>query len=203
MGIYPEELLTEDEEVLREFHPHWRVLLPATGWLVLGVAVAVAGGVLLDNDIATYVALALGAVVVVVLAIPKFVSWRFKVYVLTNERIIVRDGIIRRGGTEIPLENINNVLFNQGVVERLLGYGDVLIESAGTSGQSRFTDIPDPEAFQSEVYRAREKRSMQMSGASGAQRDSAAQLKDLAELRDRGDITDEEYQSQKARLLGD
>ena len=201
MGIYPEHLLTDDEEVLREFHPHWRVLLPATGWLVLGIAIAVAGGVWL-TEVFTWIALAVGVLVVVALAIPKFVSWRFKVYVLTNERIIVRDGIIRRGGTEIPLENINNVLFNQGVFERLLGYGDVLIESAGTSGQSRFTDIPDPESFQSEVYRVRERRSMQMSGASGAQRDAAAQLRDLAELRDRGDISEEEFAAQKARLLG-
>ena len=40
----------------------------------------------------------------------------------------------------------------------------MLIESASTQGQSRLTDIPDPEAFQSEVYRAREDRALQLQG---------------------------------------
>ena len=165
MASYPERLLTDDEEVLREFHPHWRILVSSVLAVMGGAAIAGVGGVFLTGWTSTIV-IVLGVVAGLAYAIPKVISWRFKIYVLTNERIIVRDGIIRRGGTEIPLENINNILFSQGVLERLLGYGDVLIESAGTSGQSRFTDIPDPEAFQSEVYRVREVRSMQMSGAS-------------------------------------
>lgn len=202
MAKYPQRLLTDDEEVIREFHPHWRVLLPATGWTVLGAAVIAAGFVWGgDNDLIGWIGLAVGLLVVLVLGVPKFISWRFKIYVLTTERIIVRDGIIRRGSTEIPLENINDVRFTQGVIERLLGHGDVLIESAGSQGQQRLTDVPDPEAFQSEVYRVREVRAMQLGG--GGPRDAASQLSTLADLHDRGVLTDEEFAEKKAKLLGD
>src|SRR5690606_14590832 len=114
-------------------------------------------------------------------------------------------GVIRRGGTEIPLESINNVLFNQTVVERLLGYGDVLIESAGSQGQSKLDDIPDPEAFQSQVYRAREERSMHLQSGrrgDGEPRDAVAQLEALAALHRDGVLTDEEFAQKKAQLLG-
>jgi uncharacterized membrane protein YdbT with pleckstrin-like domain len=169
---YPKRLLTEDEEILRMFRPHWRVLLPVVAfglWLLLSAR--------------------------------RLFNWWFTGYVLTTERIIVRRGWIARTGTEIPLESINNVLFSQRVIERLLGYGDILIESAGQQGQSRVADIPNPEAFQAEVYAAREMRALHFSG--GAARDAVAQLESLADLRERGHLTDAEFEAKKRRLLGD
>lgn len=198
---YPERLLTDDEEIVREFNPHWRVLLAAGMWTVLGIAAIVAGVVMLDGAL-MWVAVGAGVLLILGLAVPDVVSHRFRLYVLTTERIVVRDGVFSRGGTEIPLENINNVLFNQSVFERLLGYGDVLIESAGSQGQSRLTDIPDPEAFQSQVYRVREARSIELKGAGGAPRDAVAQLEALAQLHQQGVLTDVEFAEKKAKLLG-
>ena len=198
---YPRRLLTDDEEVVREFHPHWRVLLLALLWVAVAVA-AVALAVGWVDGTGQWVLLAV-ALVAVAFALPPIVSWRFTLYVLTTERIVVRDGVISRGSTEIPLEHINNVLFSQSIIERLLGYGDVLIESAGAQGQSRLTDIPDPEAFQSEVYRVRETRSMHLqgTGSSAAPRDAVARLEALADLHDRGVLSDDEFAEKKARLL--
>ena len=198
---YPRRLLTDDEAIVREFHPHWRVLLMAVVWAVVAVAGVVVAFLSVDGT-TRWVAIGAAVLAVLVFAVPRVVSWRFRLYVLTTERIIVRDGVISRGGTEIPLESINNVLFSQNVVERLLGYGDVLIESAGSQGQSRLTDIPDPEAFQSQVYRAREERSLHLQGSAGAPRDAVAQLESLAALHQQGVLTDEEFAEKKARLLG-
>ena len=204
---YPEHLLTDDETLLREFHPHWRVLLPIVGWaLILG---AVAGVVwYLDartpgDDVlaAGPIAATVAAGLTVLLAIPPLVRWYATLYVLTTERIVVRTGIVSKSGVEIPLENINNVLFSQSVLERMLGYGDVLIESAGSQGQSRLENIPDPEAFQSQVYRAREERSLQLEGGARTP-DPVDQLARLADLRDRGAISDEEFEAKKRDLLG-
>ncbi len=198
---YPRRLLTDDEEIVREFHPHWRVLLLALIWLVVAVAAVVVALGWAEGAV-QWVLFAV-ALVAVAFAVPPIVSWRFRLYVLTTERIVVRDGVITRSSTEIPLESINNVLFSQSIVERLLGYGDVLIESAGSQGQSRLTDIPDPEAFQSEVYRVREARSIHLQGRSSPSgpRDPVAQLEALADLHDRGVLTDEEFADKKARLL--
>ncbi len=204
---YPERLLTDDETILREFHPHWRVLLPVVGWAILFGAVA---GVIWyfdtrtpgDDVLAAGPIAAVAAVVLtVLLAIGPVVRWYATLYVLTTERIVVRTGILSKSSVEIPLESINNVHFSQSLVERVLGHGDVLIESAGSQGQSRLQDIPDPEAFHSEVYRAREDRTLQLEGGSGTP-DPVAQLERLAALRDRGAISAEEFEQKKRDLLG-
>jgi hypothetical protein len=107
---------------------------------------------------------------------------------------------------EIPLENINDVQFSQTILERVLHSGDLLIESAGELGQSRFRDIPEPEAFQSLLYRVREDRSRELQGsgtpaAPAPPPDAMSKLERLAKLRADGHITDEEYQAKKQALL--
>jgi uncharacterized membrane protein YdbT with pleckstrin-like domain len=199
---YPVRLLTDDEDVVHQFRPHWRVLLPALGWgMLLGALVGAAFAAL--EPPYTWYALGAGAVLWLVLSTRRLFAWWFTNYVLTTERIIVRAGMIARTGTEIPLENINNVLFSQKVIERLLGYGDVLVESAGQTGQSRLMDIPDPEAFQSEIYRARELRTLHFKGSGARTRDVVQQLESLADLRERGHLSDDEFAAEKARLLGE
>jgi membrane protein YdbS with pleckstrin-like domain len=198
---YPRRLLGHDEEILAAFRPHWRVLLPALGWAML---LAGLGGVALAalDDPWELMALAAAPVLWLLLAGRSFLRWWFTSYVLTSERIIVRQGMVARRGTEIPLENIVNVLFSQRVTERLLGYGDVLVESAGSRGQSRLQDVPDPQGFQSEIYRARELRSLHFSRGGGGT-DVVARLERLADLHERGHLTDEEFERSKHRLLDD
>jgi len=208
---YPTRLLTDDEHVLDDFNPHWKALMAP---IAITVALVVGAG------IATWVAdtqtwritwwiWLVALLLVLALAVPKVIRWKFTQYVLTTERIIVRQGVISRSGTEIPLENINNVLFSQTAFERALRYGDVLVESAGSMGQSRLANIPDPEHFQSEIYRARELRTLALDGRgrgsdspAAAPRDVAAQLESLSALHDAGKLTDEEFAEQKRRAMG-
>jgi uncharacterized membrane protein YdbT with pleckstrin-like domain len=129
-------------------------------------------------------------------------DWWFTNYVLTTERIVVRRGMIARSGTEIPLEQITNVLFSQRMIERLLGYGDVILEAAGSQGQSELHDIPDPEGFQQQVYEARELRNLHFrDGRDRRGADPISALERLADLRERGHLTDEEFERGKQRLL--
>lgn len=202
---YPEHLLTEDEEIVREFRPHWKVLLGAFGWaMLLAAAVGIAFAAI--PDLAWWVALA-AVVLWLVLSTRAIVDRWFTNYVLTTERIIVRRGMIARTGTEIPLESVVNVLFSQTVWERLLRYGDVTLESAGVQGRSVLDDIPDPEGFQSQVYRVREARSLAMKRGPGpddsARGDIVGELERLADLRERGHLSDDEFEARKRRLLED
>lgn len=205
---YPERLLTDGEEILTQFRPHWKVLLPAVGWAMLLAAIAgFAAAALPERWSPSWsIGWSFGIALALWLAVSAraLVAWYATNYVLTTERIVVRQGLIARTGTEIPLENITNVLFSQRVIERVLGYGDVLIESAGSQGQSRLTDIPDPEAFQSEVYRARELRTLHFrTSGNVAARDVVQQLEALADLRERGHLSEEEFAAKKRQLLAD
>jgi membrane protein YdbS with pleckstrin-like domain len=207
---YPERLLTDDEDILRQFRPHWRVLLPVLGWAMASAALAGMAFRALDGPWRE-AAIAAALLLWVALSARPLFRWWFTNYVLTTERIVVRRGMIARSGTEIPLEQITNVLFSQSVVERLLRYGDVTLEAAGEQGRSELHDIPDPEGFQQEVYEARELRNLHFRGsghAGGAgvvsrgESDPVGALERLADLRERGHLTDAEFEAGKRRLLG-
>jgi uncharacterized membrane protein YdbT with pleckstrin-like domain len=104
------------------------------------------------------------------------------------------------------LERINDVTFSQSVFERLIGIGDLVIESAGEHGQSTFSDIRDPEAVQLQIYRQMEANGRRRGGyltAAAPERPPGAltDLERLADLRDRGAVTEEEFQAKKRELL--
>lgn len=196
---YPRRLLTEGEEIVREFRPHWRLLVIPAFWAAVGLAVVVVAWVMVDQTVVNWVVTGLGAAFIFWFGLRPFVHWWFTHYILTSERLIRRSGFIARRGVEIPLENINDVRFAQTVLERVLRSGDLLIESAGEMGQSRFSDIPDPEAFQSLLYRIREERTKDLGVSHGP--DPASQLEKLARLHRDGVLTDEEFAEKKQRLL--
>lgn len=203
---YPKPLLSDDESIVTEFRPHWRLLAVPAAWLIVGIAAIVSMYVLdVASGVVASIVAAVIAVAMVRLVGAPFVKWWFTVYVLTTERLITRSGVIARSGIEIPLENINNVLFNQNVLERILKAGDLLIESAGESGQSRFEDIPRPDEFQAQLYRVREARTKALAReeGTGVQVDATQKLERLARLYSEGAVTEEEFETAKRSLLDD
>ena len=195
---YPARLLSSEEEVAAAFRPHWMAVILPTLITVASLAAIIAVAITVEAPEVWY---AIGGVVLLwlVVALPQWIKWWFTHHVVTNERIIVRRGFIARQGKEIPLEVINDVAFSQSVIERILHSGDLLIESAGEQGQSRYTDIPDPEGVQSLIYRLRETRTLNLQG----QATSVEQLNMLAQLHRDGVISDEELAEKKQKLLDD
>jgi uncharacterized membrane protein YdbT with pleckstrin-like domain len=106
---------------------------------------------------------------------------------------------------EVPLNRINDVRFQQSILERMVGAGDLVIESAGTQGQEVFSDIRQPEHMQRTIYERAEAREAAGRAPAAPQPPAASpteELARLADLRDRGVLSEEEFQAQKARLLG-
>jgi hypothetical protein len=121
---------------------------------------------------------------------------------------------------EIPLEQVNDVRFEQGIFDRIVGAGTLLIQSASTTGTNSFDHIRHPEDVQRTIFHQGElnqRRSPHRSApppAAGppARPDGSAappaspsvttELERLADLRARGVLTEEEFQAQKARILG-
>ena len=129
------------------------------------------------------------------------IKWRTTYFVVTSHRLIYRQGVVSRDGVEIPLERVNNVNFSQSVVERMIGVGDLLIESGGQDGQQTFTDIAQPERVQNIIHSTIQARTGSRSGATSGSMSIADELERLEALRDRGTISDDEFLEQKRRLL--
>jgi uncharacterized membrane protein YdbT with pleckstrin-like domain len=129
-------------------------------------------------------------------------------FVVTSRRVIYRTGVLSKRGVEIPLERINNINFHQRVIDRIIGAGDLDIESAGRDGQSHFDFIRHPDGVQHEIYRQMETRNMPVAMAPSPTAPAAPaggvpeQIEQLARLRDQGHITEAEYEAKKAELLG-
>jgi uncharacterized membrane protein YdbT with pleckstrin-like domain len=195
---YPKRLLSDDEVIVSEFRPHWSAILKEGALILLAVVL-----VILIRIYEWWDWLQIAVIVVALLIVARELTRYFTTqHVITNERVIHRTGLISKHGKEIPHEVINDVEFRQGMMERILGSGDLLIESAGTHGQSRYTDIPSPEDVQKLIYEVREKRIEATQGGSGAVESAASQLQTLSELHDAGKLTDAEFEEQKRRLLG-
>ena len=200
---YPQRNLNRDETIALDMHPHWWFFAKQTAATVVVVALSLLA-IPRDNDWMTYPLVVLLVVVGLWLGV-RYLKWVTTNFVITSQRVIFREGIIAKKGIEIPLERVNNVNFNQGIVERILGAGDLLIESGGEDGKQRFTDIRHPEAVQNLIHAQMEAVAERRAGygrSEAAVADPTAQLERLADLLDRGVISQDEFDAQKARLLG-
>ncbi len=152
---YPEDDLAPDEELILHRHPHWKMLvLPV---LVLLVVVALAGflGALVRDESWAGIGWILLAVVALVLVarftLAPLMRWGTTHFVLTDRRVLVRQGIFTRTGLDIPMTRINSVRFRHGLVDRLLRTGTLIIESASQE-PLEFDDIPHVEHVHSLLY---------------------------------------------------
>jgi membrane protein YdbS with pleckstrin-like domain len=147
----------DDEQLVLRLHPHWKVLVRPVLLAVIVVAAAlVLVAVIPSGKAAAAERLAVAAVAILALmlwlAVP-VLRWRTTTYELTTRRLRVRDGIVTRHGRDIPLARINDVSFEQGPLDRLLGCGRLVVESAGEHGQIRLTEIPHVQYVHTTLFR--------------------------------------------------
>ncbi|MFZ9015788.1 MAG: PH domain-containing protein [Ilumatobacteraceae bacterium] len=200
---YPRKYLNDYETVALDLHPHWWFFAEPAFALIASVVVGIVALTVFDGTPETIVGwIALVMIAVSVLwMIGRYAKWSTTNFVITSDRLIYRSGVIAKSGIEIPLERVNNVLFNQSVFERIIGAGDLLIESGGEAGQQRFSDIKNPGRVQNLIHAQMETNSNRMFGANGGA-DVASQLEKLEGMLERGTLTREEFDREKRRLLG-
>jgi membrane protein YdbS with pleckstrin-like domain len=148
--------LIGDEQSVLLVHPHWKVLVRPVLLAVLVVAAAlVLEAVIPAGSAAAAERLVVAAVAVLVLMVWLMVPvlrWRLTTYELTTRRLQIRGGIVTRHGRDIPLIRITDVSFEQGPLDRLLGCGRLVVESAGEHGQIVLTEIPHVEQVQGTLF---------------------------------------------------
>ena len=183
-----------------DLRPHWVVFIKPGSIVIVFVAVAIWAQQLGDGWLKTGVTRVL--LVAIFLGLINLVSvilrWSRTYFVVTSQRVIFREGVLARRGVEIPLERVNNVNFAQSILERMLGAGDLLIESASEDGQQLFSDIRNPEQVQNMIHEAIHARTGKSADASPV----VAQLERLEAMLLRGSITQSEFDEQKRKLLG-
>ncbi len=203
---YPKKLLNDYEELAVDLHPHWLYFAEAVFAFVVSIVLGVFLVAIDAPDELRWVAL----IVIVLCAlwvVVRFIKWNTTNFVITSDRVIFRHGVFAKSGIEIPLERVNSVHFNQAIIERLVGAGDLLIESGSEGGQQRFTDIHNPDKIQNLIHAQMEQNEKRMFQNHHPNADPAAvtdvmeRLERLEAMRDRGTLTAAEFEEQKQRLL--
>lgn len=148
--------LTEGEHIVLRLHPHWKTVLRPILLIALIVAAVLVVLVLLPTSAARLeVRLAIGVaalVLAVAWCLVPLLRWRTTTYELTNRRLRLRAGILSRTGRDFPLARISDVSFSHGLLDRLLGCGRLVVESAGEHGQLVLTEIPHVQAVQARLF---------------------------------------------------
>jgi uncharacterized membrane protein YdbT with pleckstrin-like domain len=148
--------LTADEQSVLLIRPHWKTLIRPFLLAAIVVAAALVAEAFPSGKNATAIRLAIAVVAILALMLwltVPVLRWRTTTYELTTRRLRVREGIVTRRGRDIPLVRINDVSFEKGLLDRLLGAGRLVVESAGEHGQILLNDIPHVEQVQGTLFR--------------------------------------------------
>ncbi|MGI5504682.1 PH domain-containing protein [Lentzea sp. CA-135723] len=153
---YPDDLLSSGEHVVIHKHPHWKMLIFPVFWLLVVVALGTYLAGLVGGQSWGFIALIALAVIAVVLVlwltVTPLLRWRTTHFIITSDRVMYREGVFKRTGLDIPLARVNSVRFEHSFVDRLLGCGTLIIESASDE-PLEFDDIPSVEKVHTMLYR--------------------------------------------------
>ncbi len=167
----------------------------------------------------------------------KYLEWKHNIWVVTNFRVIDEFGVININSRESPLDKINNVSYAQNIWGRILGFGQVEIQTAATIGETVYNNVDKPRLLKDIITNAQANfKNVQMSmqvkdivqqlqpvqqlhaypsttyiapppqqtalQSSPLNHQIASELEKLFELRQKGILSEEEYQKAKTRLIG-
>lgn len=155
---YPDDLLSAGEHVVVHKHPHFKMLVMPVVFLLITIGLGAWLAVLAQDieppwDMVSLIAIGvIGLVLLVWLFFVPFMRWRTTHFIVTSDRVIAREGVVKRTGIDIPMGRINSVQFEHGLTDRIFGCGTLIIESASDE-PLKFDDIPGVEKVHTYIYR--------------------------------------------------
>jgi len=234
LARYADKLLADGERVALRGRQHvlatfiegrvpWVLLILALVLLVLDLQLEPS----IWRDVFGWLGLALLVIGLLWLA-QIYIAWYSQDYLVTNRRVIKVEGILTKRSADSSLEKINDAVLEQGILGRMLGYGDLDIMTAAEESVDRYRMLAQAQTFKRTMLDEKHKLEQEAfqipapplraaappppppeptAPAASAPRQMSSEeitgaLGDLADLRDRGAISPEDYEAKKQDLLG-
>ena len=144
--------LHQGEEIVFEGHPTWRALL---GFYIIGIVGAALVGVIVALAASLGVGIAVGVGLVLLVLIVGFVRRMATIYMVSNQRLYIRRGILSKRVQQTRIDRVQNVNTDQSVLDRILRVGTVDFDTAGTDDSDFvFEGISSPDRVVAAVDRA-------------------------------------------------
>jgi uncharacterized membrane protein YdbT with pleckstrin-like domain len=139
---YVESNLLPNEQITYRANLHWVIYaLPAIIFLI-AIAVALGGGGWIAG-------MAIG-IVGVVLFLPPWIKASSSEFAITNKRVLIKVGLVRRHSLELLLQKVEGIGVDQGILGRILGYGTITVSGVGGTKET-FQMISNPLEFRRQV----------------------------------------------------
>jgi uncharacterized membrane protein YdbT with pleckstrin-like domain len=227
---YAESMLAVDEQILYRGRQHW--LAPISNSLKPFVLVLVSLVLFFaelkvsPTGTVSTAWLAISAIVLLVGLVwigIIFFTWRAQEYIITTRRVLKIEGLLDKKSGDSSLDKINDAVLKQGLLARILRYGDLEILTANEEGIDRYTMLAHAVDFKKAMLNAKNQLEDGYRGSAATPRTATAApaaapaapaarsgnaddvtgtLAKLADLRDKGAIAPAEYEAKKAELLG-
>jgi putative oligomerization/nucleic acid binding protein/PH (Pleckstrin Homology) domain-containing protein len=224
-------LLATGERVLLVKQRHWLTFLEAGRWFALAFAAGIllllldqaVGEDGVSGFLSTlftwgfWIFLAIG-----VLGVGWYLLvWRVERYLVTTRRVIETGGVINKYARDTSLQAITDMIVGHPWIGRILGYGEIDLLTASEAGTSKIRFLPEADGFKRALLDAKHEYELDIGGGrvvqeamatassrqpAGAEPPASAEEVDtsltrLADMRDRGLITPEEFEEKKRELL--
>jgi hypothetical protein len=228
MARYADTLLADGERIALRTRQHWlaTIIDGRYPWLILIASLVLLFlsqnlGAGTPRDVLGYLILA-SVLISVAWLIKVYWNWWAQDYIITNRRVLKVEGIINKRSADSSLEKINDAVLEQNLVGRILNYGDLDILTAADVAIDRYRMLHAAPAFKRTMLNEKHELEGEFSrplpgpplraapatpsGTAAPSRDMAPDevtraLASLADLRDRGAISPEEFEAKKAELL--
>jgi uncharacterized membrane protein YdbT with pleckstrin-like domain len=203
---YLMHMLGDKEKIILVDRQHWIVLAQAIlleTILLIAILAAVALGLFLLANPLFLIGLVI-LIIPIISMLRDIMKWNNHKYVVTNRRLIQIFGVFNKNVTDSSLEKVNDVKMDQSFFGRIFGYGDIEILTASELGVNRFTMIGNPVRFKTAMLNAKvqlESGAVDRAPVQPKQPDIPTMIAQLAALREKGIVTEEEFQKKKADLL--
>ncbi|MEO7047926.1 MAG: PH domain-containing protein [Ferruginibacter sp.] len=203
--------LKPNEKVLLIIRHHWlKLAMPFSIWVLIAITCAM------------FLSVSTAFLIILITALyplGAYFIWVHNIWAVTNIRVIDEGGVFSRHAKESPLEKINNIEYSQSFWGRILGFGNVDIQTAAELGETNYEMIHHPKLLKDTITHAQEEyKKMQLNNQATqlaksfaentavynrqpSQQMIADELQKLFDLLQRGAITQGEYDSQKGKLL--
>lgn len=207
--------LKKDEQLLLVIRHHWlKLAVPFGSWLVLTILV-----LLLSKNIESFSSSAALVIILIAAIYPlwKYFEWVHNIWAVTNFRVIDEGGFFTRYAKESPLDKINNIEYDQSFWGRIFRYGNVDIQTAAEMGETSYEMIHRPKLLKDTITHAQEEykqrhvnnQAQELARAIVSQSQVQApsqnliadELQKLFDLKEKGVISEEEFQLQKKKLM--
>lgn len=139
---YVERNLLPNEQITYRATLHWIIYAFPAIVLIIALAVALAGG--------GWIASTAIAIVAFVLFLPPWIKSSSSEFAITNKRVLIKVGLIRRHSLELLLQKVEGIGVDQGIAGRILGYGTITVSGVGGTKEA-FAMISKPLEFRRQV----------------------------------------------------